>query len=293
MAIANPTANLILEQQIDGTNYNTWNDRYNANYSRLDQAIAATLSVDLTSADFTLSVVDSSDLLADNQSRYAIIKATGTSAVARNIIWPIGFPPSKKYTLINASTSSVTFKIAGATGVTLPSNSVSNVVINGTDIVSVDASLASYMPLSGGTFTGPVYGPTPGVADSSTALSTTAFVKSQNYASTIAPTITGLHEVRVPLSSSNIDCNSGNFFTKTITASTTWTASNVPTSGTTVSFILELTNAGAFSETWFTGTKWAGGVAPILTSNGVDVLGFYTTDAGATWKGLILGKAVA
>lgn len=105
-------------------------------------------------------------------------------------------------------------------------------------------------------------------------------------------TIQGLKEVRVAIPANAIDINTGNFFTKTISVNTTFTVSNVPTSGIAASFVLELTNAGAYTITWWTSIKWASGTAPTLTASGRDVLGFYTHDGGTTWTGLVLGKDV-
>lgn len=99
-------------------------------------------------------------------------------------------------------------------------------------------------------------------------------------------------ETRTDMVNDDIDLSLGGYFTKTISASTTLSVSNVPASGTAVSIILDLTNAGAFALTWWTGVKWAGGTAPTLTAAGRDVLGFYTHDGGSTWTGLVLGKDV-
>lgn len=118
-------------------------------------------------------------------------------------------------------------------------------------------------------------------------------------APTASPTFTGIgtfggamRETRSAISASAIDLSLGNFFTKTIAAATTFTVSNVPVAGTAASFILDLTNGGAFTVTWWTGVKWTSGVAPTLTASGRDVLGFFTHDGGTTWTGLVLGKDV-
>ncbi len=103
------------------------------------------------------------------------------------------------------------------------------------------------------------------------------------------PTATGLKETKVAVSASDIDLTAGNYFTKTISGSTTFTVSNVPSTGTAVSFVLELTNPGT-SVTWWSGVKWAGGTAPTLTASGKDAFGFYTHDGGTTWNGIVLGK---
>lgn len=99
-------------------------------------------------------------------------------------------------------------------------------------------------------------------------------------------------EYRVAVAVSEIDLNAGNFFTKTISGNTTFTLSNVALTGIAMSFILDLTNGGSATITWWAGMKWAGGVAPTLTASGRDVLGFYSHDAGTTWTGLLLGKDV-
>lgn len=105
-------------------------------------------------------------------------------------------------------------------------------------------------------------------------------------------TIVGLKETRVLMETSDIDLNAGNFFVKTVAGNLTFSVSNVPTAGTSSSFLLELTNAGSATITWWAGVKWAGGVAPTLTVAGRDVLGFYTHDNGTTWTGLVLGVDV-
>jgi hypothetical protein len=102
--------------------------------------------------------------------------------------------------------------------------------------------------------------------------------------------ITSLRETRIAMPANAIDLATGNFFTKTITAATTFTLSNIPASGQAASFILDLTNAGAYTITWFSGVKWAGGTAPTLTASGVDIVGFYSHDGGTTWRGLVLAK---
>ena len=100
----------------------------------------------------------------------------------------------------------------------------------------------------------------------------------------------GLREARVAVPASAIDINAGNYFSKTISGTTTFTVSNVPSTGTAASFILDLTNGGSATVNWWSGVKWAGGTAPTLTSAGRDVLGFFTHDGGTTWTGLVLAK---
>jgi hypothetical protein len=99
-----------------------------------------------------------------------------------------------------------------------------------------------------------------------------------------------LFETKVAVAASAIDLSLGNYFTKTISGATTFTVSNVPVSGTVGEFILDLTNGGSATVTWWAGIKWASGTAPTLTASGRDSLGFYTYDAGTTWTGVVIGK---
>ena len=112
-------------------------------------------------------------------------------------------------------------------------------------------------------------------------------------ATATTPTFTGIKEVSTAISASAIDLAAGNYFTKTISGTTTFTISNAASSGTVNSFILQLTNGGSATVNWFSGVKWAGGTAPTLTASGYDDLGFFTIDGGTTWQGFVLGKAMA
>ena len=77
-----------------------------------------------------------------------------------------------------------------------------------------------------------------------------------------------------------------------IAGSITLTMSGFPASGTVAAGILEATNAGLATITYPTGSKWAGGTAPALTSAGKDVLGYYSHDGGTTINWFVLGKDV-
>lgn len=112
------------------------------------------------------------------------------------------------------------------------------------------------------------------------------------FSGNVTLTAGALRERQTAVAASNIDLSTGNFFTRTISGTTTFTVSNVPASGTAMSFILDLTNGGSATVNWWTGVRWAGGVAPTLTAAGRDSLGFYTYDGGTTWTGLLLGKDI-
>lgn len=96
-------------------------------------------------------------------------------------------------------------------------------------------------------------------------------------------------ETKTVIGAATITVASGSVFTKTATSGLTFSVAGVSTTGLVNSFILELTNGGAYTITWWSGVEWPAGTAPTLTTAGTDVLGFYTHDGGTTWRGLVLG----
>lgn len=96
----------------------------------------------------------------------------------------------------------------------------------------------------------------------------------------------GVVEKHVTLSTGTIDLSLGNAFSLTVSENTTISITNVPASGF-AGFLIELTNGGSHVITWNNAIKWPGGVAPVLTENGVDVVFLYTIDGGASWRGFV------
>lgn len=107
---------------------------------------------------------------------------------------------------------------------------------------------------------------------------------------TLAGAVVGLKESAVAMAANDVNLSLGNMFTKTISGATVLTVSNVGASGIANSFVLKVTNGGAGAITYPTGTKWAGGTAPVLTTSGVDYLGFISIDGGTTWGGFVMAK---
>lgn len=87
-----------------------------------------------------------------------------------------------------------------------------------------------------------------------------------------------------------LDQSVANYFSATVSGATAFTFSNPPAAGFAGAFMLELTNGGAFAVSWPTSVRWSGGVAPALTTSGVDVLVFFTDDSGANWRGSVAIK---
>lgn len=91
-----------------------------------------------------------------------------------------------------------------------------------------------------------------------------------------------------------LNLENGNVFGVSLNANiTTLTIQNPSASGTACSFTLAFTADGTpRTVTWGASVKWAGGVAPTLTStNGkVDIFVFTTWDAGTNWYGFVAGQ---
>ena len=83
----------------------------------------------------------------------------------------------------------------------------------------------------------------------------------------------------------NIDCNIGNSFSKTVTADFIQTFSNIPINGIAYMCVLKLINGGAFVITWDASIEWSKGASPTLSANGKDTITLYTDDGGITWQG--------
>ena len=84
----------------------------------------------------------------------------------------------------------------------------------------------------------------------------------------------------------DIDCRLGNFFTKTISTSSAFTFSNVPTSRA-YSATLEVTHTTG-TITWPAAVRWPLNTAPTLTTSRTHLFMFVTDDGGTTWRGSAL-----
>ncbi len=221
---------------------------------------------------------------ASNVTGTVAIANGGTGATsaqnARLAIMPSITGNAGKVLAVNGAATDFEYVALGGTGtvtsvgVSVPSFlSVANSPITTTGTIAISYSGTALPVANGGT------GTTAATGSGSVVLSNT-------------PTLIGTRETKVAMPANDINLSNGNLFTKTISGATTMTVSNVPSTGTTISFILDLTNGGSSAITWFSGVKWAGGTAPTLTASGRDVIGFFTHDAGTTWTGLLLGKDV-
>jgi len=88
----------------------------------------------------------------------------------------------------------------------------------------------------------------------------------------------------------DIDLTLGNIVTATVdTSENTFTFSNPSATGRACSFTLILTNGGSQTVNWPASVDWAAATAPTLTTAGVDIIEFFTVDAGTIWYGFAAG----
>ena len=89
------------------------------------------------------------------------------------------------------------------------------------------------------------------------------------------------------ISALNINCSSGNYFTKTIAGNSTFTISDAPASGRSYGLTLEITHTSG-TITWFSGVYWPADTAPTLTEGKTHLFVFITDDGGTKWRGASL-----
>ena len=244
---------------------------YDAAQSRWENnTLTAGTSISVTNAAGAITIANT----APDQT--VSLTGAGTTSIT-------GTYPSFTITSNDAFTGTVTS--VGGTG------TVNGLTLTGTVTGSGNLTLGGTLSvdLSTGTVTG-----TLPVARGGTGVTTST--GTGNVVLSVSPELTGLPFVNgsfrsnvVALAGTAIDCATGNYFTRTVSGAASWSFSNIPASRA-YSFILELTNGGTGTQTWFTNTRWAGGTAPTLTSAGVDLLGFITDDGGSNWRGVLLMK---
>lgn len=127
----------LLRVELPGTGdqSGTWGITTNTNLGTiLEDAIAGTATLDVTSGNVTLTEVDG----AADQSRCMILKVTGTPGTSRNIVAPA---LSKVYMIINGSDDSVVLKTSASTGVTVGTGANIVAAYNGSDFVAIAEAL--------------------------------------------------------------------------------------------------------------------------------------------------------
>jgi hypothetical protein len=127
----------LLRVELPGTGdqSGTWGITTNTNLGTiLEDAIAATATLDVTLGNITLTAVDG----GADQSRCMILKIIGTPGVSRNIVAPA---LSKAYMIINGSDGNVILKTASSTGLIITPGANVVAAYNGSDFVAIAEAL--------------------------------------------------------------------------------------------------------------------------------------------------------
>ena len=90
-------------------------------------------------------------------------------------------------------------------------------------------------------------------------------------------------------SNTAVDFENGNVQTVTVNGNCEFSFSNPPASGKAGTVTLIITNGGSATVTYHSSVKWPSDVAPSLTSSGIDIITFLTTDAGSNIYGFVGG----
>lgn len=204
----------------------------------------------------------------------------------------------------------LTGNLTVSSGVTIDGVDISAVIGSGGTLLAVDGAAVTNLTAaniaSGGTL--PALNGSALTALNATNLSsgtvsdsrlpTTMASKTLTGATLTTPEFTNYRETKatgtISTNTLAVDLANGNHFAVALNANiTTFTISSVPTSGKAAAVVFVFTADGtARSITWPSGTVWAGGVAPTMTStnNKRDIISLYTFDGGTTWFGVAVGQ---
>lgn len=94
-----------------------------------------------------------------------------------------------------------------------------------------------------------------------------------------------------------LDLTTSNLFRHTLTSNVTFSFDNpnADPPGNSFTLIIQQDSTGGHSITWPSSVEWDNGTAPSLTTaaNDKHVLGFLSSDGGATWVGVVSAMGVA
>jgi len=97
----------------------------------------------------------------------------------------------------------------------------------------------------------------------------------------------GIAQVVTAAGALELDLNTSNYFTKTISGNSTFTFANPAASGQVTAFTLELTHSSG-TVTWPSSVKWNADTAPTLTTGKTHLFMFVTDDGGSRYRGSAL-----
>jgi len=183
------------------------------------------------------------------------------------------FEVDQRTGFINFSAGSYAFDVVTDTTPELGGqlDALTNKIVNlGTPTAGTDAATKAYVDTNAGISTG----------------TANTFTAEQTFNAGVS--IDGAYEQAAEaVAALDIDLSTGNYFTKTINANSTFTFSNPPASGTVGSFTLELTHTSG-TVTWPASVKFNADTAPTLTTGKTHLFFFVTDDGGTRYRGAAL-----
>lgn len=266
------SANLRLVEQATGENSGTWGTILNAGMIALiDSAVAGVVTISTTGGTTTLTANDG----AADQSRSAILNITGALTSNATIVAPAGV--SKTYIVSNNTTGAFEVIMSvGGTTVQITQGTAQLCYTDGTNFYLVSNASTGLQ----GTATGPI--------DMATFLFDEPLIKRYREFVNAMGNQTG---------SVNLDWNSGNYQSMTLTGNVTLSLTNWPASGIGASMTLFCTQDGTGSRILsFSGATvkvpGGGGLALSTTPGAIDEVLITSFDGGVTLYCAIL-KAFA
>jgi len=173
------STNLALELIGSGEQAGNWGSTTNTNLGTLiEQAISGYTTYSCTGGTDTLTMTNGADATARNM----FIQLSGTGG--GTLVVPGTYPNANKklYFIYNSTSSAITVKVSGQTGVSVPAAAKIALVCNGSDIVTAENYMVSAtLPnatLASPTLTGTPVAPTAASGTNTTQIATTAFVTS-------------------------------------------------------------------------------------------------------------------
>jgi hypothetical protein len=156
--MASYTTSLRLVQPATGEYSGSWGTQVNNGLTALvDTAVAGTVTITMTAADYTLSNANG----AADEARAMVLNLTGAPGAARNVICPA---VSKVYIVYNNTTGGFaqTLKTSAGTGISVPNGSTAYLRCDGTNVVAALDYLGSLTvggnaTLNAGTANGVLY----------------------------------------------------------------------------------------------------------------------------------------
>lgn len=291
------TSNLRLALPTQGELTGSWGDTVNDSItSMIEEAIAgmATINTWTTNAHTLTTANGSTD-----ESRAAILYLTDTTTDlggAGQLIVPA---VTKVYVVNNDTGQTITVKTSGGSGVAISDGYTNTIYCDGTDVLPTSSLFVTATTS------------TEGVIELATQAEVTAGTDAQRAVTPdtlngYAGTLTSLSELeavqfteavaQLTGTTVSIDCSTGNYFYITLTGATTFSFTNVPSTGSAYSCMLEVTQDGssAYALTYPAAVLWAGGTQPTDPAiSEVDLIRLVTRDGGTTWYGFQDGDAMA